>query len=697
MKKFISAVTSLCMAATMVSVAVPSVSAADASKGFAIKTYAESGSKYAASGSNVTISAADIAAGDVVVPCAVYLDEATADSQALSVQLTVNSSNDVSGVKFDLFNPTDNYFSADQTFTLADGSSFSTKRALCFAGSYDDFDGYLPAGTWQSACEPSQSKAGTDNYYIGYSWTNGGYSYKWLGNKSDDHPLFVFNVTIPKGAAAGDYTIDYCDYNTDSTGKNDNPSCMVETDSRYTSKLGNLKLDTMKITVEGSSSNPTTTTTTKPVTTTTTTKPVTPPVEPSDADFVFDFGNHTAKAGDTLTIPVLVHGGSNPVTSMDVIFKIDSPLTISRIGGSTPAYGSSTVTSNMDIYAASFMSLDSSGEGLVAEDGATVFNLQVKIPADCADGTYKIGFDSKCEIYKDNTSFNYSTSVKNGSIVVGNGSSDPGTTTTTTKPVTPPVEPSDADFVFDFGNHTAKAGDTLTIPVLVHGGSNPVTSMDVIFKIDSPLTISRIGGSTPAYGSSTVTSNMDIYAASFMSLDSSGEGLVAEDGATVFNLQVKIPADCADGTYKIGFDSKCEIYKDNTSFNYSTAVENGNIVVGNGTEPGSTTTTTKPVTTSTTTTTTPITPPVDDKYTPDWGDANCDGTVNVADVVVLNKWLNDNASYNLTAQGKVNADCYAPQDANGGAVSADSVDLTAADSDAIIKFIVHLLTLPVQG
>ena len=80
MRKFISAVTSAAMAATMVSSLAPVavVNAADATKGFSIQTYSEADSKYAKDGSNVTVSAADIASVDVVMPCAVYLDEATA-------------------------------------------------------------------------------------------------------------------------------------------------------------------------------------------------------------------------------------------------------------------------------------------------------------------------------------------------------------------------------------------------------------------------------------------------------------------------------------------------------------------------------------------------------------------------------------------------------------------------------------------
>ena len=79
-----------------------------------------------------------------------------------------------------------------------------------------------------------------------------------------------------------------------------------------------------------------------------------------------------------------------------------------------------------------------------------------------------------------------------------------------------------------------------------------------------------------------------------------------------------------------------------------------------------------------TTTTTTTKAPGDVVY----GDTNCDGKVNIADVVVLNKWLNDAASYDMKPQGKINADCC---DAKGGE------GLDANDSDAIIKSIVHLV------
>ena len=63
MKKLISAVTSLCMAASMVSAVVPAtVGAADTAKGFAIKTYDISKPASADAKSSITINKKDIPA-----------------------------------------------------------------------------------------------------------------------------------------------------------------------------------------------------------------------------------------------------------------------------------------------------------------------------------------------------------------------------------------------------------------------------------------------------------------------------------------------------------------------------------------------------------------------------------------------------------------------------------------------------------
>ena len=83
MKKLISAVTAMTMAASIVSSMAPSVFAADSTKTFSLEAFAAAGSKYDAMGNSITVSQADIDAGSVTIPCALYLDEASVPADVI--------------------------------------------------------------------------------------------------------------------------------------------------------------------------------------------------------------------------------------------------------------------------------------------------------------------------------------------------------------------------------------------------------------------------------------------------------------------------------------------------------------------------------------------------------------------------------------------------------------------------------------
>ncbi|MBR5512730.1 MAG: cellulase family glycosylhydrolase [Ruminococcus sp.] len=119
------------------------------------------------------------------------------------------------------------------------------------------------------------------------------------------------------------------------------------------------------------------------------------------------------------------------------------------------------------------------------------------------------------------------------------------------------------------------------------------------------------------------------------------------------------------------------------------------------TKPATTTTTTKPTTTTkktttttknTTTTTAPVeTEPVATTTASSdiatlIGDANCDGTVSIADAAAIYQAIGNADKYSLSETGSANADCCNP----GGGI-------TAADALAIQKFDAKLIeTLPVE-
>jgi plastocyanin len=585
MKRLISAMTAMCMASTMLTVAAPVVtSAADATKTLSIKTYAQSGSKYAADGNKVTISEADIAAGDVTVPCAVYLTEDTADTQTMSIPLTINSDQaDVKNVTFDLIDPAKPYFDEEQTVTSAAGDTLKTKNAIVFAAGLNKMKKYTPTGTSQLTVDDHQEAAKADNYYIGYGWT-APQGYSWTGSKSDDYPVFVFDVTFPKGTAAGDYKLQYCNYIKDAQG---NPALMIETDDRYANigDLKNLVLNEMTITVAGDSKTPATTTTAATTSTSKEEVPVTTSGT-ADGDIVFDFGSYTAEPGEEVTVEVKLKSGNNhPVASMDVKFDIPAELQLTAMDTSAPAFDNATVEANEDSAQASFISLDKKSEPVIGTDGEVVFTYMVKVPQDSQGGKYKLGFKN-CEIYKSGQNSDmWSYSVVGGDFMVA-GYNPPPTTTSESSTVNSPSK--DGDIVFDFGSYTAEPGEDVTVEVkLKSGNSHPVASMDAKFDIPSGLELTAMDTSSPAFDNATVEANEETAQASFISLDKKSEPVVGTDGEVVFTFMVRVPKTGYSDSYTLGFKN-CEIYKSGQNSDMWTySVEGGKITVSGGS--GSTT------------------------------------------------------------------------------------------------------------
>ena len=121
---------------------------------------------------------------------------------------------------------------------------------------------------------------------------------------------------------------------------------------------------------------------------------------------------------------------------------------------------------------------------------------------------------------------------------------------------------------------------------------------------------------------------------------------------------------------------------------------------GTGSDTPKTTTTTKPVVTTTTTTTAPApttttttsTAPVVEPTTTSttvtapnkdvvYGDANCDGTVELADAILIMQTLANPNKYTITEQGKTNAD-----------VDTSTVGLTSNDALRIQEFLLHKIS-----
>ncbi len=133
-----------------------------------------------------------------------------------------------------------------------------------------------------------------------------------------------------------------------------------------------------------------------------------------------------------------------------------------------------------------------------------------------------------------------------------------------------------------------------------------------------------------------------------------------------------------DGKF-IGLDHKIPLGQNGTGITLSDYYS-GNTqpttkpVTTDATEP---VTTTKPVTTTDEPATEPTTVPAVDVV---YGDANCDGTVTIADAAAIYQAIGNADKYSLSKQGEVNADCSDP-----------GSGLTAADGLAIQKFDAKLI------
>ena len=555
MKKFVSTLTSLCMSVSLTAgtLAAFSASAADISNVPVQKTL-----KLLADGkSNYTISAEDIAKGDVQIEVGVYLDETEANTGTITAKMGLSEGPDMNAVSItdmgDIYKNTVDAF--DYTFSggANDGISITSTKRLAFYGTYKKAT--KKVANVGSILASNVFDDGSANFI----YSAGADTPKWLGAKSDEFPVNVFTVTVKKGAAAGDYKVDFVNKAEDAgNGAQRNATQLGFWDVSIKNPLdnllvGGLGLEGLTITVEGDKETTTTTTTTdKPATSTTVTT-----------------------VSDKPTTTVTTDGGKVDPLPEGLVWKVDD-VKLTR-------------------------------EELVANDGLVVVPVRVAQVSD--------------------------------QMIAG------------------------AAFTFKLADELTWEGD-------------------------------EIDPTNEAYDNCVNTLNKTEPKVNFSCPQPNPDGgrdigfVCKDEGAVIINLVVSLPTDVADGKYDIDmiFDGVDRAVADNSNTTAKVSLVGGSVTIGdvNPVEPSSSTTTTTapPATTSTTATTTKAPATSGTTGTVLYGDSNVDGKVNIADVVCLNQYLVDNAKYDLSAQGKINAE-----------VNLDG-KLTAADSTSIIKSLVKLVTLP---
>lgn len=154
----------------------------------------------------------------------------------------------------------------------------------------------------------------------------------------------------------------------------------------------------------------------------------------NNANLIIDFGSYNADPGDYIVVSPTIrnNGGQFAVSAIDVEFEVDAPLEITAIGGTSAAFNGAPVSYNLAQNKASLTPL-TDNEPTVPIDNEILFKLRVKVPENCPDGVYSIGFGDKVEIFKgslNSDKWSYQEIV--GQITVGNGAVSETTTTTTT-------------------------------------------------------------------------------------------------------------------------------------------------------------------------------------------------------------------------------------------------------------------------
>ena len=439
----------------------------------------------------------------------------------------------------------------------------------------------------------------------------GNYKYELLGDTyycstlssgdptpvNEDEPVIIFNFTIPKDAAPGEYSWNLSRFHVVEDGINH-----VEYDANV--KPG-------KITIEGDVNN--TTNTTKATTTsseknTTTTKAPDPNAK---ADFIVTPKTVTAKPGDNVEVECYVDAGSHKVGQyivrldnadlpQGITYTVDDPLCYA-VGAS----GNFEYKLLGDTY---YCSTLSSGDPTPVNEDEPVIIFNFQIPKTATPGTYNWNL-SRFHVVEDGINhIEFDATVKPGTIVIEGDSKDTTTAstastqgTTTTASIPKNVA---SDFVITPQDVNVKPGDTVEVEVGVQAGGHKVGQYVVrLDDADLPQGITASLEDNVCYavkdsGTYTFEKIQDTY---YCGTLKSGDPLEVDESQPVMIFQFKVPTTAKPGSYDWTF-SRFHVVEDGyNKIEFDANVKSAKInIIG---DVATTTTTTQPKVETTTTTT----------------------------------------------------------------------------------------------
>ena len=388
------------------------------------------------------------------------------------------------------------------------------------------------------------------------SAVEGGCEYKLLGGTwycdtldsgepqeiNTDKAVATFDISIPAGTAPGTYTWYLDRFHVVEDGYNG-----VEFDAT---------IKPATITVNGGGTTAATQGETTPVTTGT--KPAS-----VDADFIITPVDVEVAPGEDVTINLMCENGSNRLAGQFVVRVDDANLPINGAKATMTSLRCTAISGSpeyKEIDGTWYCDCLDSGDPQEIDTSKPVAKITISVPADAEPGEYTWAPDRFHVVENGYEAIEFDANIKSGKIVVTGGTTTTSevttaatttasddTTTTVTTTVTN-AAPVDGKVEWKIPTVKAKAGDTVTMDVVVNGDSDLAVA-GAQFKITpaSGIAFAGVNATSAAY-KADIQKNASTNEFAFA--EGKGAATAAADGAVVLSLSYKVPAD-ASGTYAV--------------------------------------------------------------------------------------------------------------------------------------------------
>ena len=324
---------------------------------------------------------------------------------------------------------------------------------------------------------------------------------------------------------------------------------------------------------------------------------------------------------------------------------------------------------------------------LEAKEGDTVIYFGFKVKDTANNGVYQIKWDRDYTMASSLENLLYGGSlpltITDGSITVNRSTTtttlpETTTTTTTTIPATTTTTTTTIPVTTTTTTTTIPATTTTTtttIPATTTTTTTTIPATTTTTTTTIPATTTTTTATVPATTTTTTTTLPETTTTTTATLPETTTTTTTTIPMTTTTTTTTVPVTTTTTTTTVPATTTTTT----TTVTVTTTTTTTTVPVTT-----TTTTITVPVTTTTTTTTIPATTTTTPATTlpkPSLaGDANCDKTVDIADVVLIKCYIINPNEYKLSAQGFANAD-----------VHGSSNGLNAQDAVAIAKHILHVI------